>query len=197
MIGNGRNQEHENMPEIEPKKMGRPTEFTDEVRLKIEEVASLGGSVEEMAYYSGAGKTTIYRWLKEKEDFRNRIEELQQHTILKARQTVVKALDNPEMVFKYLERKRPKEFGSSQKIEHTGTMQLQHGKMDPSFKKAADELKSEFNAKFRALYEGPEETNEPNEQEYGNQDSAGSDIERRENISVQGDERPADGNTGG
>ena len=92
---------------------GRPTKLTDEVRRKIEEVAALDGSVEEMAYYSGVHRTTLYNWLQEDKDFFDRIQELRERPILKARQTVVKHLEDPNNAFKYLEKKRRKEFGQN------------------------------------------------------------------------------------
>ena len=92
---------------------GRPTKLTDEVRRKIEEVAALDGSVEEMAYYSGVHRTTLYNWLQEDKDFFDRIQELRERPVLKARQTIVKALDDPQYAHKYLEKKRRKEFGQN------------------------------------------------------------------------------------
>lgn len=92
---------------------GRPTLLTEEVRRKIEEVAALDGTIEEMAYYSGIHRTTLYLWLKEDKEFFDRIQSLRERPILKARQTIVKALDNPDHAFKYLEKKRKKEFGNA------------------------------------------------------------------------------------
>lgn len=99
--------------------VGRPTELTDEVIHKIEEVAALDGSVEEMAFYANVHRGTVYRWLKENKEFSDRIEALRQDPILKARQTVIKSLDDPNQAFKYLERKRPAEFSPMQKLEHS------------------------------------------------------------------------------
>lgn len=98
--------------------VGRPTVMTDEVIRKIEEVAALDGSVAEMAYYAGIHPDTIYAHLKENKDFSDRISALRERPILKARQTIVKALDNPDHAFKYLERKRKSEFSS--RTELTG-----------------------------------------------------------------------------
>lgn len=92
---------------------GRPTERNEEVNRKIEEAAALGATVEEIAMYCGVHRATLYRWMEADEELRDRIEELQERPILKARQTVVRALDNPEHAFKYLERKRKKEFGNN------------------------------------------------------------------------------------
>lgn len=88
---------------------GRPTERTEEVNRKIEEAAALGASIEEIAFYAGVHRATVYRWMQEDEELRDRIQELQEKPILKARQTVVQSLSDPNNAFKYLERKRKKE----------------------------------------------------------------------------------------
>lgn len=98
--------------------LGRPTVRNPETDRKIEEAASLGSSIEEIAYHSGIHRATLYRWMQEDEDLKDRIQELQERPILKARQTIVKALDNPSDAQWYLERKRKKEF--AQRTEMTG-----------------------------------------------------------------------------
>lgn len=102
-------------PEKKPKKskVGRPTVFTEEVIRKIEEVAALDGSIREMAYYAGIHPDSIYAKMAEDKAFSDRIEALRERPILKARQSIVKALDDPHMALKYLERKRRKEWGDN------------------------------------------------------------------------------------
>lgn len=100
--------------------LGRPTERTEEVNRKIEEAAALGASVEEIAMYCGVHRATLYRWMEADEDLRDRIQELQERPILKARQTIVKALDDPNHAFRFLERKKKKEFGSNLDITTDG-----------------------------------------------------------------------------
>lgn len=98
--------------------MARPTKRTVEVTNKIEEVAALDGSVEEMAYYAGVHRDTLYLWLKQDKEFSDRIQELRERPVLKARQTIVKSLDTPDGAKWYLERKKKLEF--STRSEHTG-----------------------------------------------------------------------------
>jgi hypothetical protein len=90
--------------------MARPTKFTEEAIRKIEEVAALDGSVEEMAYYAGVHVDSVYTWLKANKEFSDRIKALRERPILKARQTVVKSLETPEGARWYLARKKKKEF---------------------------------------------------------------------------------------
>lgn len=102
----------------EAKKAGRPTVLTEEVIRKIEEVAALDGTVEEMALYAGVHRDTIYARLESDKDFSDRIRELRERPVLKARGTIVKNLTNPLTAQWYLSRKKKKEF--AERIEKTG-----------------------------------------------------------------------------
>lgn len=99
------------MAEANP--VGRPTIMTPETISKLEEVFAIGGSDEEACFFAGIGKTTLYNYQQEHPEFVERKDALKERPILKARQTVVKALDDPNHAFKYLERKRRKEFGNN------------------------------------------------------------------------------------
>lgn len=102
-------------------KAGRKTVMTDETVRKIEEVAALDGSVEEMAYYAGIHVDTIYAHLKSNPKFSDRIRALRERPVLQARQTVVNAIKtDPNHAFKYLEKKRKKEFGAAIDITSDG-----------------------------------------------------------------------------
>lgn len=101
------------------KPAGRPTVFTEDVIKKIEEVAALDGSVEEMAYYAGVNRGSLYSYLQNNPTFSDRIQALRERPVLKARQTVVKSLDNPDTAFRYLERKRKNEFSTRTENETT------------------------------------------------------------------------------
>lgn len=100
--------------------MARPSVMTDEVIRKIEEVAALDGSVGEMAFWADIHPDTIYAHLKEDKEFSDRINALRERPILKARQTITKALDDPHHAFKYLEKKRRKEFGNAIDVTSDG-----------------------------------------------------------------------------
>lgn len=104
---------------IAKKKAGRPTDKTPEVILKIEEVAALDGSIEEMAFFAGISRATLYRWLDEDPVFKDRIEALRQEPVLLARRTVIKAIqDNANIAITYLERKKKSEFSPRTEVEH-------------------------------------------------------------------------------
>lgn len=93
-------------------KVGRPTVDTPELRQKIEEATALDASIEEVAFYADISRETYYQLIKKDKDFSDRLDALRQRPVLKARQTINKALDNPHDAQWYLERKRRKEFAS-------------------------------------------------------------------------------------
>lgn len=107
------------------KEVGRPTEFTEEVVNKLEQAFALDCTVSEACLYAGISRQTYYNFVDEKADpkskkrqYFDRFEELRERPFLKARQTIVKSLDQPEHAKWYMERKKKAEFAGRQ--EHTG-----------------------------------------------------------------------------
>lgn len=96
--------------------IGRPTIMTPEIILKLEEVFAIGGSDNEACFYAGIGKSTLYNYQQEHPEFVERKEALKERPVLKARQTVVKSLDIPDMALKYLERKKKDEFSTRSEL---------------------------------------------------------------------------------
>lgn len=101
-------------------KVGRPTVMTPEIINKLEEVFAIGGSDLEACFYADIGKTTLYTYQEEHPEFTERKEMLKERPVLKARQTVVKSLDDPNYAFKYLEKKRKGEFGNALDLTSNG-----------------------------------------------------------------------------
>ncbi|MDD5068076.1 MAG: hypothetical protein PHN89_00545 [Candidatus Pacebacteria bacterium] len=96
---------------------GRPSKMTPEVVKKLEEAFSIGASVSEACFYADISRETYYQWIKNNPELADRFEALKNKPILKARQTVVKALEtDPDIALKYLERKRKDEFSPRQEI---------------------------------------------------------------------------------
>lgn len=100
-------------------KVGRPSEMTDQKVKKLEEVFALDGTVEEACFFANISKQTYYNWLEKCPELVDRFEAMRQTPILKARRTVVKALDNPNIALSYLERKKKNEFSTRQEMEHS------------------------------------------------------------------------------
>lgn len=107
------------------KKGGRPIEFTKDVVNKLEQAFSLDCTVSEACLYADISRQTYYTYVDEKakegskkKQLFDRFEELRQRPFLKARQTIVKNLDQPEHAKWYMERKKKMEFAP--RTEHTG-----------------------------------------------------------------------------
>ncbi len=85
---------------------------------KLEEVFAIGGSDGEACFYADISVDALYDYQKIHPEFTKRKEALKERPVLKARQTIVKALDNPEHAKWFLQRKRKAEF--SERNEITG-----------------------------------------------------------------------------
>lgn len=90
---------------------GRPTVMTPDVILKLEQAFAIDASVEEACSYADIGRNTFYVYLKENPEFQDRINDLRQKPVLKARQTVVQSLSDATSAKWYLEKKKKLEFG--------------------------------------------------------------------------------------
>ena len=86
------------------------TKLTPETVNKLEEVFALDGSVEEACFYANISRQTYYNWIKDNPEMEDRFDSLRQKPVLKARQAVVKGLDNFDNGLRYLERKKKLEF---------------------------------------------------------------------------------------
>lgn len=97
--------------------------MTPDTLNKLEYVFALGGSDEEACSYANISPRTLYNYQEENPDYVQRKEALKERPVLKARTTVYENLDKPEYAFKYLERKRRKEFAPpAQAIELDATL---------------------------------------------------------------------------
>ena len=99
--------------------VGRPSKMTPETIGKLEEVFAIDGTVEEACFYANINRDTYYTWIKDNKELSDRFEALRNRPVLKARQAVVKGLDNFDNGLKYLERKRKLEFSTRQELDHT------------------------------------------------------------------------------
>ena len=98
---------------------GRPTVMTEKVLQKLEEAFAFGCSDLEACLYADIEARTLYYYQEKHPKFIQRKELLKQNPVLRARNTVVKALtDDPDLAMKYLERKVKSEF--SLRSELTG-----------------------------------------------------------------------------
>lgn len=101
------------------KSAGRPTVMTPETVGKLEAAFGLDSSVKEACSYAEIHPDTFYEYLKKNPRFSDKIEALRQKPILKARQTMVKNLDDPNHAKWYLERKVKNEFSPKTETDIT------------------------------------------------------------------------------
>lgn len=102
--------------------IGRPTVMTEETLNKLQEVFALGGTDTEACMYADISPRTLYKYQEENPEFIQRKESLKEKPFLKARQTIIKSLDDPNHAFKYMERKKKQEFGAN--VEITGKLTI-------------------------------------------------------------------------
>lgn len=102
---------------------GRPSVLTEEVIKKLEQVFSLGGTDLEACFYADISHQTLYNYQNAHPEFVERKNALKEQPILKARQTVVKSLDDVQNAQWYLERKAKKEFAqrTENQVDVVGT----------------------------------------------------------------------------
>lgn len=106
-------------------KGGRPTVMTPETLAKLEQAFAIDATVEEACSYADIGRDAFYDYLKKSPEFSDRIADLRNRPILKARQTVVQKMDeNYSNAMDYLKRKRKDEFGDQQKFDVDITLKL-------------------------------------------------------------------------
>jgi len=85
---------------------------------KLEEAFILGATDGEACLYADISTSALYAYQKRNPAFLERKELLKLKPVLRARRTVVKALEtNPDLALKYLERKMRIEFSTGQRVQ--------------------------------------------------------------------------------
>jgi hypothetical protein len=85
--------------------------MTPEVIAKLEEAAAMDCSIPEMAFFAGISRQTLHNWLRDLPDLKERLDELRNKPVLKARSTIIEYLGKEETAKWYLEKKKKDEFG--------------------------------------------------------------------------------------
>ncbi len=100
------------------KQNGRPPKVDALIISKLEMAFSLGCSDLEACALADISHETLYKYQRDNPEFTERKRRLKAKPVLKARTSVVNALDDdPELSLKFLERKRKKEFGTRQSLD--------------------------------------------------------------------------------
>lgn len=118
--------------------------MTPEVVLKLEQAFAIDATVGEACSYAEISRNTFYVYLKEHPEFQDRIDELRERPILKARQTVVSALTQPEYAMKYLERKAKREFSTRIEQDITSGGEALDAGTEASVKELSDKFDEYF-----------------------------------------------------
>lgn len=116
----------------------------EQIVSKLKEAAAIDASVEEMCFYAGISRATFYRWMEENSELKDEIEALRNKPVLKARQTIVTALDQPSVAMAYLSKKRPQEFAEKSKVEHSGSVSVSEAPVTPEQKEIVDKFEGEL-----------------------------------------------------
>lgn len=99
---------------------GRPTVMTEDTLGKLEQAFAFDATVEEACFFADINPDTYYRYVKEHPEFSERVRALRQKPVLKARETIVQGLEDPNNARWYLERKRKAEFSTRSETEISG-----------------------------------------------------------------------------
>lgn len=115
------------------KKTGPKTNWkmTPEVIGKLEQAFSIDATIAEACFYADINEETYYRWEKNDPELSKRFKRLRNKPVLKARQRVVKGIDESySNAMDYLKRKRKDEFSekTEQSVRIEDPMTLEHAK---------------------------------------------------------------------
>lgn len=128
--------------------MARPTIFTKQVLQKLEEAFAWGCTDEEACLNADISPSSLYNYQNQNSEFLERKEQLKNRPVLKARQVVFQAMEkNPMLAFKFLERKRPDEFGEPaiSNISGRADEATQWEEMREDYRKLIEDIKSAKN----------------------------------------------------
>jgi hypothetical protein len=112
--------------------MGRPTVVTPEVLAKLEQAFGMGCSDKEACLYADISMDALYNHQNRNPHFAEWKAILKEKPVLKARNTVVTSLNDPENAKWYLERKTHGEFNARQALELTGSKMKKPPLIQPS-----------------------------------------------------------------
>jgi hypothetical protein len=95
-------------------KDGKFTKKTEDVVKRIEEAYAMDCSIKEVLIYANISKQTLYNWMEEDKEWKERLDELRSTPFLKARKTVIRGIEeNYGNAMDYMKRKKKAEFGDN------------------------------------------------------------------------------------
>ena len=104
---------------------GRPTKMDDFTVKKLEEAFLLGCSDLEACLYADISKQTLYNYQDKHPEFIDRKERLKQNPVMKARQSVIKGInEDSKLALEYLKHKKSDEFNTKQNLNVDGSLNI-------------------------------------------------------------------------
>lgn len=127
----------------------RTTKLTPDTIRKLEEAAGVRLNVSESCAYAGISRDTYYDWMKRVTGLSDRLDDLRENPIIRAKRRIISQLDNDTNVsFRFLEKEKPEEYGETLKLKHSGNIDNAPGSsMNPEL--AA--LQAEYHERARKL----------------------------------------------
>lgn len=123
--------------QIRYRNVGRKRKINKEILSKLEDAFMNACTDEEACVYAGIVPATLYRYQERNPAFRERKEALKMKPSIKARQTVVGSLSDPQHAWRWLEKKDP-EFKPTSKVEHGGKIEVEDTSASEGVKKAVE-----------------------------------------------------------
>lgn len=99
----------------------RVTKFSPDTLKKLEEASAVRLNVKSACAYAGISRETYYRWMKDIPNLSDRLDDLRENPIIRAKKTIIGKLDTDvNVAFKFLEKETPEDYGEKVMIEHSG-----------------------------------------------------------------------------
>lgn len=121
---------------------GRPPKIDKNTLTKLEDAFSLGMSDDNACSYAEIDPRTLYRYQEKNPEYSQRKAMLKRKPNVRAFQTIVNSLGDPNHAWRWLERKDP-EFKPVSKVEHSGEVEIidKVEEMSPEEKAAVEVLR--------------------------------------------------------
>ena len=128
----------------------------EDVVTKLEMVFAIDGTVKEACSYAEISEKVYYDYLKRHPEFSERIKDLRERPVLKARQTVaVKLSESYTNAMDYLKRKRADEFGDRSTREVSVKGAVVHGHFYPEDAQVEADFEEKYRQNMRARIKMP------------------------------------------
>lgn len=148
------------------KGVGRPTIFTKVALSKLKQAFLWGCTNKEACFYADVSLPAFYRYLKENPEFRDEKELLKCNLTMLARIAIMKGINDPRIAMRYLEKKKPEEFGRGRKVEvitkSDPVLQITDAELEQMFKTYMENRKIQIEGeKSRDCSDNKIKTDEP------------------------------------